>query len=291
MKQRPERNDPCWCGSQSKYKHCHQSADNTMVRYVAKGHIVPEFRLLKTKPQIDGIRSSGKINIEILDFISDYMQAGISTAELNQLIDDKTRTLGGIPAPLDYNGYPKSVCISINDEVCHGIPSRQKILTEGDIVNVDVSTIYNGFFSDSSRMFGIGDVSKKNKKLIRVAKECVELGLQQVRPWGFLGDIGQAVNDHARRNGYSVVREIGGHGVGLAFHEDPWVAYTAKAGTGMLLVPGMVFTIEPMVNRGIAEIYTDQENGWTIYTTDGKPSAQWEYMVLVTVSGAEVLAY
>ena len=162
---------------------------------------------------------------------------------------------------------------------------------EGDIINVDVSTIYHGYFSDSSRMFCIGKVSEEKERLVRVTKECVELGLLQVRPWGFLGDMGQAVYDHAHSNGYSIVREIGGHGIGLEFHEDPWVGYCSRKGTEMLLVPGMVFTIEPMVNAGGPDIYQDEENGWTIYTEDEKPSAQWEIQVLVTEEGHEILAY
>lgn len=156
---------------------------------------------------------------------------------------------------------------------------------------MDVSTIYKGYFSDSSRMFIIGQTDPQKEKLVRVTKECVELGLEQVKPWSYLGDMAEAVQRHAVKNGYSIVREIGGHGVGLEFHEDPWVGYIGKKGTGMLLVPGMIFTIEPMVNMGKADIFQDEENGWTIYTEDGKPSAQWEIMVLVTEDGHEVLSY
>jgi len=165
------------------------------------------------------------------------------------------------------------------------------VLKDGDIINVDVSTIYHGYFSDSSRMFCIGNVSDEKKKLVDVTKECVELGLAQVKPWGFMGDMGQAVHDHAVKNGYSVVREIGGHGVGLEFHEEPFVSYVTKKGTEMLLVPGMVFTIEPMVNMGTDEVYTDGGDNWSVYTADGRPSAQWEIQVLVTETGYEVLAY
>jgi len=256
-----------------------------------EGYVTPTHTLLKTKSQIEGIRESGKINIEILDYISGHIVEGISTEEIDRLTFSKTKSLGGIPAPLNYNGYPKSVCTSINNVVCHGIPSCYETLRNGDIVNVDVSTIYNGFFSDSSRMFRIGDVSKEKRRLVKVAKECMEVGIQQVRPWTVLGDIGQVVNDHAKKNGYSVVREIGGHGIGLRFHEDPWVSYVAKAGTGMLLVPGLIFTIEPMINMGSAKIFTDKRNNWTVYTSDRRSSAQWESMVLVTNDGCEVLAY
>jgi len=165
------------------------------------------------------------------------------------------------------------------------------VLKEGDIINVDVSTILNGYYSDSSRMFCIGNVSEEKKKLVEVTRQCVEKGLEQVKPWGYLGDMSQAVYEHAHANGYSVVREIGGHGIGLEFHEDPWVGYIGKAGTGMLLVPGMMFTIEPMINMGSHEIFVDDTDGWTIYTEDGKPSAQWEIMVLVTEQGYEVICY
>jgi len=156
---------------------------------------------------------------------------------------------------------------------------------------VDCSTILNGYFSDSSRMFCIGEVSAEKKRLVDVTKECIQKGLEQVKPWGFLGDMGQAVHDHAYANGYTVVREIGGHGIGLEFHEEPWVGYNSKAGTEMLMVPGMVFTIEPMVNMGQADIFVDEENDWTVYTADGQPSAQWEVMVLVTEDGYEIISY
>ncbi len=160
-----------------------------------------------------------------------------------------------MPAQLGFEGFPKSVCTSINDQVCHGIPSENVVLNDGDIINVDVSTIYEGYFSDSSRMFCIGQVNENKKNLVNVVKECVNLGIKQVKPWGFLGDIGQAIHDHALKNGYSVVKEIGGHGIGLEFHEEPWVGYTSKENTGMLMVPGMIFTIEPMINMGTDEIF------------------------------------
>ena len=285
------RNDLCWCGSGRKYKKCHASIDEQIEIYRLKGYEVPHRKLLKTKQQIEGIRESGKKNISLLDFIENHVVEGVSTKELDQLIFEKTKDLSGIPADLHYEGYPKSSCISINDVVCHGIPSEQVFLKSGDIVNIDVSTIYKGFFSDSSRMFCVGSVSAEKQKLVDVAKACVDLGIEQVKPWGFLGDVGQAVRDHARENGYSVVREIGGHGIGLQFHEEPWVGYVTKQGTGMLLVPGLVFTVEPMINMGTPKIITDKCDNWTILTADGKPSAQWEKQVLVTETGYEVLAY
>lgn len=285
------RNELCWCDSGKKYKKCHAFIDERMVNYQMNGYEVPHRKLLKTKQQIEGIRESSKRNIALLDFIEYYVVDGINTEELDRLIFEKTKELGGVPATLNYNGYPKSECISINDVVCHGIASDGVFLRNGDIVNIDVSTIYNGFFSDSSRMFCVGAVSSEKQRLVDVAKECMELGIEQVKPWGFLGDIGQVINDHAKKNGYSVVREIGGHGIGLQFHEDPWVGYVTKQGTGMLMVPGLVFTVEPMINMGKSNVVTDKSDNWTVRTVDGKPSAQWEKTVLVTEAGHEVLTY
>ncbi|MEA4963503.1 methionyl aminopeptidase [Lutispora sp.] len=285
------RNDACWCGSGLKYKKCHASIEEQMASYHSQGYEVPHRKLLKTQKQIEGIRESSKLNIALLDFIGDYVVDGIATEELDRLIYEKTKELGGTPATLHYKGYPKSVCISINEVVCHGIPSDRVVLKNGDIANIDVSTIYNGFFSDSSRMFCVGEVSSEKQKLVHVAKECMELGIEQVKSWGLLGDVGQAVNEHAKKNGYSVVREIGGHGIGLQFQEDPWVSYVSKQGTGMLLVPGLIFTVEPMINMGKAKISMNEGDNWTVYTADGKPSAQWEKTVLVTETGYEILAY
>lgn len=262
-----------------------------LLEYRKRGHRIPGRRLLKSPEQIDGIRESGKVNVAVLDYVSENIKAGITTEEIDRMVYEKTKELGGIPAPLNYQGFPKSVCTSINNEICHGIPSKDIILTEGDIINVDVSTIYKGYFSDSSRMFCIGKIHPEAEKLVRVTKECVELGIKEVKPWGFLGDIGQAVNDHARANGYSVVEDIGGHGVGLAFHEDPFVSFVTKRGTEMVLAPGMVFTIEPMVNMGDPDFFIDDENGWTIYTDDDSLSAQWEVTVAVTDTGHEILAW
>jgi methionyl aminopeptidase len=252
---------------------------------------VPDRSLIKTPAQIEGIRASAKINTAVLDEVADKIRVGMSTEEIDRIVYETTTKLGGIPAPLNYQGYPKSVCTSINEEVCHGIPSADIILKDGDIINVDVSTIYNGYFSDASRMLCMGDVSEEKRKLVQVVKECVALGLQEVKPWGFLGDMSQAVYDHATANGYQVVRNIGGHGVGLEFHEDPWVGYIYRRGTQMVMAPGMMFTIEPMVNMGTHRINVDKKNGWTVRTNDGKPSAQWEIQVLVTEDGHEVIAY
>ena len=179
--------------------------------------------------------------------------------------------------------------ILVDNVICHGIPDENEILEEGGIINVDVSTILDGYFSDASRMFMIGKVSPEMQRLVQVARECLEAGLQAARPWGFLGDIGAAVQEHAEGNGYSVVREFGGHGVGLKFHEDPFVSHVGRRGTGVLLVPGMVFTIEPMINMGSRKIFIDADNDWTVLTDDGMPSAPWEYTVLITDTGAEII--
>ncbi|WP_429144074.1 methionyl aminopeptidase [Anaerotaenia torta] len=283
--------ESCWCGSGLKYQECHRYVDDRIAEYRKKGYEVPDKNIIKNSRQMEGIRESGKINTAILDYVSEKICCGMSTEEINTLVYDKTIELGGIPATLGYEGFPKSICTSINDQVCHGIPSEKVHLKEGDIINVDISTVYHGYYSDSSRMFCMGKVSDERKRLVDVTKECVELGLRQVRPWGFLGDIGQAINDHAKSKGYSVVEEIGGHGVGLEFHEEPWVSHVSKGGTGMLLVPGMIFTIEPMINMGSRHVVFNKKDGWTVTTKDGKPSAQWEYMVLVTETGYEVLAY
>ena len=207
------RNDPCWCGSGRKYKACHEAFDEKIARYASQGHIVPQRNIIKNAEQIAGIKESCKINIAVLDYIEKNIHEGMNTAEIDKIVYDMTTSMGGIPAPLNYEGYPFSVCTSVNDQVCHGFPSKDVILKAGDIINVDCSTILNGYFSDSSRMFCIGEVSPEKKKLVQVTKECVELGLKEVKPWGFLGDMGQAVHDHAFSNGYTVVREIGGHGI------------------------------------------------------------------------------
>ena len=284
------RNDVCWCGSGMKYKKCHYNFDSKLEQAEREGHEVPGHDLIKTPEQIEGIKKSAAINIAVLDYVGEHIRAGITTEEIDKWVYDETVKRGGIPAPLNYEGFPKSVCTSLNDEVCHGIPSKDIVLKDGDII-IDCSTILDGYFSDSSRMYLIGDVSEEKKKLVQVAKECLDVGLKEVKPWGFLGDMGQAINDYAEEHGYTIVREIGGHGIGLEFHEEPWVSYVSKRGTEMMMVPGLVFTIEPMVNMGKADIYEDDENGWTIYTEDGKPSAQWEIQVLVTEDGYEILSY
>ena len=183
--------------------------DEKIQRYALEGHIVPSHDILKSKEQIEGIRESSKINIAVLDYVAENIRIGMSTEEIDRLVCEKTAQMGGIPAPLGYEGFPKSVCTSLNDQVCHGIPSEKDILKDGDIVNVDVSTIYQGYFSDSSRMFMLGNVAPKTRELVEKARKCLDIGLEQVKPWNFLGDMAQAINDYAKSNGYSIVREIG----------------------------------------------------------------------------------
>ena len=284
------RNDDCWCGSGNKYKHCHQQFDEKLAELKAAGRKIPTHKMIKNAAQIEGIREAGKVNNAILDEVASKIKMGMSTEEINSIVVEATKRLGGIAAPLNYEGFPKSVCTSINDQVCHGIPSAEDILEDGDIVNVDVTTIYKGYYADASRMFLIGDVLPEDKELVKVAREAIDIGLSVVKPWNCLGDVGQAINDFAKAHGYSVVREIGGHGVGLEFHEDPWVSYVSKKNTGYVLAPGMVFTIEPMINEGRADIFIDESNEWTVYTEDGSYSAQWEVTVAVTEDGYEVLA-
>lgn len=285
------RNDPCWCGSGAKYKKCHYEFDQKIESFRQRGVLVPSRKMIKNPAQVASIRESAKINIAVLDYVAEHIRAGVTTEEIDQWVHEQTVLRGGIPAPLNFEGFPKSVCTSVNEEVCHGIPSPDVVLREGDIINVDASTILDGYYSDSSRMFCIGEVSPEKRRLVEKTKESISVGLQQVKPWGFLGDMGQAIHDFARGNGYSVVREIGGHGVGLEFHEDPWVSYVSRRGTEMLMVPGMMFTIEPMINMGKADIFVDDDNGWTVYTEDGKPSAQWEIQVLITETGYEIISY
>lgn len=285
------RNDHCWCGSGRKYKTCHMAFDEKLWAYELQGHMTPTHDMIKTKEQIEGIRESSKINIAVLDYISERIQIGMSTEEIDRMVYEETTRMGGVPASLGYDGFPKSVCTSLNNQVCHGIPSEKVILKDGDIVNVDASTIYRGYFSDSSRMFLLGNVAPETRTLVETARKCIDIGLEQVKPWNFLGDMAEAINSFAKENGYSIVREIGGHGVGLEFHEEPFVSYVTRKGTEMLMAPGMVFTIEPMVNMGKADIYIDDNDGWTVYTEDGLSSAQWEVTVAVTEEGYEVLTW
>ena len=287
----PGRNEPCWCGSGKKYKKCHAAIDERLQECYLNGQEVIFRHLLKTPEDIEGIKRSAAINIGVLDMVGERIHAGVTTAEVDQWIYDYTVEHGGIPADLNYEGFPKSVCTSINDVVCHGIPSERDVLKDGDIVNVDCSTILDGYFSDSSRMFCIGEVSPERRKLVDVTRESIQRGLVQVKPWNTLGDMAHAVQTYVEENGFNVVREFGGHGIGKEFHEDPFVAHVGEPGEGVVLAPGMCFTIEPMVNAGGADIDMNDPNGWTVRTADGSDSAQWEVQLVVTETGYELLSW
>ena len=287
----PGRNDECWCGSGKKYKKCHIDFDERLEELAHQGFEVLPRDLLKGPEEIAGIKASAAVNVGALDYVAERIAAGVTTAQIDKWVYDYCIDHGAIPADLDYQGFPKSVCTSINEVVCHGIPCDEDVLQEGDIVNVDMSTIKDGYYSDSSRMFCIGTIDPEWKRLVDVTRQSVEAGLTAVKPWGFLGDVSEAVNKVATGAGFKVVREFGGHGIGCDFHEDPWVGFNEKAGTGPVLVPGMCFTIEPMVNMGVQDIDMTDPNGWTVRTADGKPSAQWEVQIVVTEDGYELLSW
>lgn len=246
--------------------------------------------IIKTAAQVEKIRRAGEINTMVLDAVDAMIREGISTEDINRTVHQKTLELGGVPAPLNFEGFPKSVCTSVNDIVCHGIPSEDVILADGDIINVDVTTIVDGYYADASRMYCIGSVSREARKLVDVTKECLELSLKAVHPGGYLNEIGAIIQEHAEKNGFSVVPDICGHGVGLDFHESPLVFHIKRRGRGPKLEPGMIFTIEPMINSGESDWFIDEDDGWTVWTEDGSLSAQWEYTVLVTENGYEILA-
>ncbi len=245
---------------------------------------------IKTAPELERMRVAGRLAAEVLEMIEPQVQAGITTGELDSICHDYiTRVQDAIPAPLNYRGFPRSICTSVNDVVCHGIPSDAKKLKNGDIVNIDVTVIKDGFHGDSSIMVAVGEVAPHAERLVRVTQECLYLALQEVRPGTTLGDIGHVIQQHAEQNYYSVVREYCGHGIGRTFHEDPQVLHYGRRGTGLVLEPGMTFTIEPMINAGRRHTRLNQKDGWTVTTRDGRLSAQWEHTVAVTESGCEVL--
>lgn len=265
--------------------------DALVEKYKKLGIPTPSREMIKTPEQIQGIKEAGIINTKVLDYVEQHIRVGMSTEEIDQLVAQKTKELGGICAPLGYEGFPKSVCTSINDQVCHGIPDVHTILKNGDIINVDCTTIYKGYYADASRMFLIGDVDEEAKRLVKVTKECLDLAVQKLKPFSRLRDIGFYIEKHAKQNGFSVVHEIGGHGVGNGFHEEPFIYHYGIKNTGMVLFPGMVFTIEPMINEGSRKVFLDAENNWTIYTDDGGWSSQFEYTVLITETGVQILAH
>ncbi len=243
--------------------------------------------ILKTPEQIDGIRKACQLAKRTLDMVAERITAGVTTDDINTWVHDFTLAHGAYPAPLNYHGFPKSVCTSINQVICHGIPDHT-VLVEGDIINVDVTPILNGYYGDSSRMFAIGNISPEAATLVRVARECLDLGIKQVKPGTTLGDIGSVIQRHAESHGFSVVRNFAGHGTGIEFHEAPPVLHYGIPGTGLTLRPNLTFTIEPMLNAGRPDSRMLADR-WTAVTVDGSLSAQWEHTMLVTETGVEVL--
>lgn len=265
--------------------------DKKILSFQNRGCLVPTRDLIKTPEQIDGIRRAGTLNTAVLDHVAEHIHEGMSTLDIDKLVHEFTIQHGGIPAPLNYEGFPKSCCTSINEVVCHGIPDAEEVLEAGDIINVDCTTILDGFYADASRMFIIGETTPERKKLVQVAKECLEVGAAACKPYTFVGDSAAAITKHAHQNGCTVVRDLCGHGVGNAFHEEPDMEHWGRKGTGMLLVPGMVFTIEPMINAGDWQVFVDSEDEWTVVTEDYSDSAQWEHTFLMTEDGLEILTY
>jgi methionyl aminopeptidase len=242
---------------------------------------------LKDRAAVAGIARAGELVVQTLEMVESHIRPGVTTDKLNTLIHDFTLAQGAVPAPLGYRGFPKSTCVSVNDEVCHGIPGS-RVLETGDIVNVDVTSIVDGWFADANRTFAVAEITPEAARLVEITRQCLALGIRAVRPGATLGDVGHAIQSHAEASGYSVVRELVGHGVGHAFHEQPQVNHTGRPGLGVILVPGMVFTIEPMINQGDMAIKR-LDDGWTVVTADGSLSAQFEQTVLVTDKGVRSL--
>lgn len=244
---------------------------------------------IKSPQEIELMRVAGRKAAEVLEMIGDHVQPGISTGELDRICHEYiTKKQNAIPAPLNYKGFPKSICTSVNQVICHGIPSAKKILKSGDIINIDITVIHEGYHGDTSKMFMLGQVAPHAHKLVKISQECLYKAIELVKPGARLGDIGNIIQNHAEKNHYSVVREYCGHGIGKVFHEDPQVLHYGVKNTGMELKEGMTFTIEPMINAG--KHHSKLKNdGWTVETRDGRLSSQWEHTMAVTATGVEVL--
>lgn len=281
------RNDPCPCGSGLKYKKCCLGKEVREPQEVEKIYLEKYGIRLKNKMDVEAIKRAGQIALETLDLVESHIKPGLKTDTINELVHDFTLKKGAIPAPLNYRGFPKSVCVSVNEVICHGIPG-DRVLEDGDIVNVDVTPILDGYYADASKTFFVGEPGPEAIKIVRIAKECLKRGMAQVKPGNRIGDIGWAIQTYAESQGCSVVREFVGHGVGFKFHEPPQIPHYGKRGTGIALVPGMVFTIEPMINLG-KRFLKILDDDWTAVTEDGKLSAQFEQTILVTEDGFESL--
>ncbi len=260
-----------------------------LARKILRGRSRKNEIIIKTPEQIEGIRRSCRLAAEALDFIEPHVQEGVSTDALDRMLEEFIRDHGAVPAPKGYRGYPRATCISLNEVVCHGIPSERIVLKKGDILNIDVTTILDGYYGDTSRMYAVEPISDAARRLLKVTKECLDLGIAQVRPGNRFGAIGAAIETHARAHGYGVVYQFCGHGVGLKFHEPPDVMHVGRPHDGPVMKPGMIFTIEPMINEGKSRVTVDAADGWTARTIDRKLSAQYEHTVLVTPTGHEVL--
>jgi methionyl aminopeptidase len=278
------RNDPCPCGSGKKFKKCCASQGDRIARRLHPDK--PKIQL-KSPADIEAIRRAGRLVIETLDLVESHLKPGITTDSINTLVHTFTLKNGATPAPLNYRGYPKSVCVSVNEEICHGIPGP-RVLQDGDIVNIDVTSILNGYYADANKSYFIGEPTREARKIVNVARQSLKNALSAVRPDNTIGDIGAAIQMYAENQGCSVVREFVGHGVGFDFHEPPQVPHFGKPGEGVRLVPGMVFTIEPMINLGGHELII-LDDQWTAVTRDGSLSAQFEQTILVTENGCESL--
>ncbi len=244
--------------------------------------------IIKTPTQVDGIRKSCKLAAQTLEFLESHIQPGVSTNQLNMLADEFIRRHGAIPAPLNYNGFPKSICTSVNEVICHGIPN-QYILKDGDIINIDVTTILDGYYGDTCTMFPVGKISDNAQRLLEIAKKALDIGIRQVRPGNFFGNIGYEIGKYILLQDCTVVEKFTGHGVGLSFHESPHVCHIAPKDSGDIMKVGNIFTIEPMINRGLPDVIIDEQDGWTARTTDGQLSAQYEHTILVIKDGHEIL--
>ncbi len=245
---------------------------------------------IKTSDEIDKMRVAGRLAAEVLEMIGEHVVPGVSTGQLDRICHEYiVNQQKAIPAPLNYKGFPKSICTSVNQVVCHGIPSDSKILKSGDIINIDVTVIKDGYHGDTSKMFFVGKRLKHAERLVKITQECMYLGIKLVKPGARLGDIGHAIQSHAEKHHYSVVREYCGHGIGRVFHEDPQVLHYGRINTGLELKQGMIFTIEPMINAGRRQVKLLKRDGWTVETVDKRLSAQWEHTVLVTDTGHEIL--
>ena len=270
-----KRNDPCWCGSGLKYKFCHLN------REVNK-KVIP-----RSVEFIDGMRAASSLAAKSLKMLVEYIKPQITTNRLDELVYQYLKDNKAIPASLNYQGFPKSICISINEVVCHGIPS-ERTLKEGDIVSIDIACNLNGYFGDTCKTFAVGECSSKAKKLMQVTEECLMLGIGAIRPYQQTNEIGRAIEKHAKKNQFSVVECFVGHGIGRQFHESPQILHFYKKNYGTNILPGMFFTIEPMINEGVKDLKILKDN-WTAVTLDGKLSAQYEHTIMVTETGVEIL--